>query len=99
MGDTMSRTMTGKEVKFYDTHYGKEAMCPYCGSDVMWEDCWNCRDGYSHHDCGEDTCCCLDPYPNIVCDICNGEGGWYICINCKCNSSAEKMIYKEDDEK
>ena len=70
------------EVKYIDTPWGKEAVCAKCGSDVMWEDCWNCEDGYSHHDCGEDTCCCLEPWPNVKCDICNGEGGWFVCIGC-----------------
>ncbi len=39
------------------------------------ETCWNCGgEGYSHHDCGEDCCCCAHPTPNIKCDICYGEG-------------------------
>lgn len=42
-----------------------------------WVDCYNCIDGYSHHDCGEDTCCCLHPEPNVECEICHGEGGWF----------------------
>ncbi len=37
--------------------------CPNCGGT-----------GYSHHDCGEDCCCCLDPDDNVVCDWCNGKG-------------------------
>lgn len=44
-----------------------------------WIDCWNCGgEGYSYHDCGEDTCCCLDPEDNVVCDVCGGEGGWLL---------------------
>ena len=70
------------EVELIDTPWGKESICKKCGSDVYWEDCWNCEEGYSHHDCGEDTCCCLDPQPNVECDICNGEGGWYVCLGC-----------------
>lgn len=42
-----------------------------------WIDCWQCGgEGYSHHDCGEDTCCCADPEDNVRCDICHGKGGW-----------------------
>ena len=41
-----------------------------------WVECWNCDDGYSGHDCGEDICCCLDPEDNVICDICRGKGGW-----------------------
>lgn len=43
----------------------------------VWIECWNCEEGYSHHDCGEDTCCCLYPENNVRCDICRGRGGWY----------------------
>lgn len=42
-----------------------------------WQECWNCTDGYSHHDCGEDTCCCVEPEDNVVCDVCQGAGDWY----------------------
>lgn len=86
----MARVMTRKEIKFYNTPHGKEAVCPHCGSDVIWENCWNCEDGYSYHDCGEDTCCCLDPQPNVICDICDGEGGWYVCTNCDSSAEREK---------
>jgi len=82
------------EVKLIDTPWGKEAMCAKCGSSVMWKECWNCRDGYSHHDCGEDTCCCRDPLPNVVCDICDGEGGWYVCINC--NSKLDPTLHDSE---
>jgi len=45
--------------------------------DGDYVDCWNCGgEGFSGHDCGEDTCCCLDPEDDVVCDICKGEGGW-----------------------
>lgn len=39
------------------------------------EDCSNCGGtGYSHHECGEDTCCCLHPEDNVICDWCDGKG-------------------------
>ena len=42
-----------------------------------WIDCWNCGgEGYTHHDCGEDTCACLVPELNVECEVCEGEGGW-----------------------
>lgn len=42
-----------------------------------WIECWNCGgERYSHHDCGEDTCWCLYPKDNVLCDVCNGKGGW-----------------------
>lgn len=43
-----------------------------------WHDCWKCGgEGFSHHDCGEDTCCCFMPEDNVCCDICEGKGGWF----------------------
>lgn len=42
-----------------------------------WTECWQCGgEGFSHHDCGEDTCCCLHPEDNVLCDICEGKGGF-----------------------
>lgn len=41
-----------------------------------WVPCYNCEDGFSYHDCGEDVCCCLDKSPNVECDVCEGKGGW-----------------------
>ena len=46
-----------------------------------WVECSQCDPDYrgrSYHDCGEDSCCCLDPEPNVICDTCDGKGGWYI---------------------
>jgi hypothetical protein len=45
-------------------------------NEKEWQYCWKCGgEGFSHHDCGEDCCCCANPEPNVKCDICNGEGG------------------------
>jgi hypothetical protein len=39
------------------------------------EECWNCGGtGLVGHDCGEDTCMCLQPEENVTCDVCNGDG-------------------------
>lgn len=57
--------------------------CPKCSRSMLWVDCWNCAgDGYSDHDCGEDTCCCLFPEDNVECDTCDANGGWYACWEC-----------------
>jgi hypothetical protein len=56
--------------------------------------CWNCGgEGYSGHDCGEDCCCCLHPEDNVRCDICNGKGGWLICLGC--HPEAAESVYGE----
>ncbi len=36
------------------------------------EDCLHCGgSGFTHHDCGEDTCPCLEPENNVPCNVCN----------------------------
>jgi hypothetical protein len=57
-------------------------LCPRCKCCEMdWVQCESCGgDGVSGHDCGEDCCCCLNPEDNIVCDICDGKGGWEACL-------------------
>lgn len=38
-------------------------------------DCWDCGgEGVTHHDCGEDTCHCLNPEDNVTCETCGGRG-------------------------
>ena len=60
----------------YDDVVQKEEM-----SEKEWVRCRNCDDGFSYHDCGEDTCICLNPVNNVVCDVCLGEGGWEITLS------------------
>ena len=45
---------------------------------MTWVICEQCEDGYSYHECGEDTCSCLNPEPNVICDTCGGKGYWEI---------------------
>jgi len=56
-------------------------ICPRCECcEMLWHECDYCGgSGYSHHDCGEDTCVCLYPEDNVVCDVCRGAGGWWEC--------------------
>lgn len=73
------------------THIGKyppedgqewDCQCARCGSSMMWEDCSTCGgEGVSGHECGEDTCCCRYLEDNVPCGICDGDGGWYLCIS------------------
>lgn len=60
-----------------------EPACLGCAAECIseeyeeWEPCdWCGGDGTSGHDCGEDTCCCLEPEENVTCHICDGKGGW-----------------------
>jgi hypothetical protein len=44
----------------------------------IWIECECCGgEGYTSHDCGEDSCCCLEPEDNVQCDACGGNGGFY----------------------
>lgn len=53
--------------------YYDESFISYDG----WRECWQCGgEGLYGHDCGDDCCCCLNPEENMICDICDGEGGW-----------------------
>jgi hypothetical protein len=87
-GINMKR-VEGEDIRYYDTPWGKEASCKNCGADLRWVECENCDEGFTGHDCGEDTCCCLDPLPNVVCDVCHGEMGWYVCDNCNTKKEEE----------
>ncbi len=71
--------------------------CKKCGSEKQFIDCFKCEDGYSHHDCGEDTCACLKPEPNVPCDLCDGQGTVYGCsefTNPDISSSKERSDEK-----
>ena len=59
-------------------------LCEGCGCcEMTRRACWQCGgDGVYGHDCGEDTCCCLDPEDDDPCEVCDGEGGWDVCIGC-----------------
>jgi hypothetical protein len=47
-----------------------------------YHECEECdEDGFVDHDCGEDTCSCCDPEPNVVCERCGGRGGWWRCMS------------------
>lgn len=71
------------EVKYVETPFGKKPICKKCGSNLIWHECENCEDGFVGHECGEDVCCYLDPLPNVKCDECRGDGGWWVCLECE----------------
>lgn len=73
----------------------RDGICQACKCcEKAAEDCWNCGgDGYSSHDCGEDSCCCLDPHDNVRCDICRGRGYTMVCLG-SCDENG-KHVRKE----
>ena len=57
------------------------SSCQFCGSEMQWESCWQCHGEGGFHECGEDTCCCLDKEEITVdCEECHGEGGYLQCL-------------------
>lgn len=44
-----------------------------------WHPYFDCEDGYVEGECGEDSCCCVDPqleHGLVMCSACRGRGGW-----------------------
>ena len=59
-----------------------EPSCQRCGGPLEHVTCDTCGGaGVDGHDCGEDTCCCLDPEENATCTMCDGAGGWLLCFD------------------
>ena len=57
------------------TNHGREIVSEEEYED--WVQCWQCGgEGVTHHECLDDTCVCLEPLPNVSCDVCRGDGGW-----------------------
>jgi hypothetical protein len=63
-------------------HESNADHCQVCGCMLEPESCWQCLGAGGFHNCGEDTCCCLDPEAlDDVCEECEGEGGYLVCPN------------------
>jgi hypothetical protein len=74
-----------------------ECQCARCGSSLTWESCDFCGgEGLSHHDCGEDSCCCEDDSPNVMCEACGGHGGWNACLADRKWCEANPLPGRED---
>jgi hypothetical protein len=70
-------------------------LCEECGCCELFQDvCEQCGgDGVYGHDCGEDTCCCLDPEENETCDLCGGHGWFKTCSgNCHENGHRDEQL-------
>ena len=62
--------------------WGEELACARCGGSVESVACYYCGGaGFSHHDCGEDTCACLHPEDNVTCAECGGSRYSAHCTN------------------
>lgn len=77
----------------------EDCQCARCGSSCEFLRCFNCGgEGYSHHACGEDTCCCLHPEDNVVCTWCAGTGGALHCISTPALCQADPLPGRESIE-
>ncbi len=79
----------------YDIDFA-DRDCPKCGSHTLRRDC-SCYEGYSYHSCGEDCCCCADPEPNVVCDLCDGHGWCNWCPNCGWDLLCNRYLNGRDE--
>jgi hypothetical protein len=69
----------------YDSEY-----CRICNTMLESESCWSCMGAGGFHNCGEDTCCCLDPEElDDVCEECEGAGASLVCPNAMCHQPQE----------
>jgi hypothetical protein len=73
-----------------------ECQCARCGSSLHRERCTACEDGLDGHDCGDDSCCCLDPEPNRLCGTCGGHEGWWVCLSDAAWCEANPLPGRED---
>ena len=73
-----------------------KTLCEQCGCcERVFDPCEQCGgDGVDGHECGEDTCCCLDPEDNEPCDFCCGRGSFNRCLG-DCGDNGH---HREDDD-
>ncbi len=60
-------------------------------------DCCDCYGEGGHHDCGEDSCCCLDPEEiTHPCGYCKGTGTLVWCPECESEAGAQAFQRNAD---
>lgn len=77
-----------------DNEFGS---CETCGSDTHWESCYNCggEGGVSGEDLMMEDPFFYDKYDFRICHVCEGKGGWYVCLNLKGHYKRAIYIGKE----
>jgi hypothetical protein len=68
----------------------EEKLCQ-CGTEIYWVDCWSCggEGGTDGEDLMMEDPLWYMPDDFRVCDVCEGEGGWFNCLNSECNEDDE----------
>lgn len=60
-----------------------DTTCDKCHNLKQPATCWYCAGAGGFHDCGDDTCCCLDTEEiHNDCEICDGAGEYMLCPVC-----------------
>lgn len=90
-GENVCNCKTEQECGYLNMSDDNEySSCEDCGEDTQWEDCWSCGGeggrGYEDDLQYEDPLW-YSPGDFETCDICEGKGGYYICLNSKCSTS------------
>ncbi len=73
-----------------------DSNCPKCGHEAYERQC-ECDDGLGYHDCGEDSCCCLDDSLNVRCDMCLGRGYHRWCRRCGWDLLEKRYLNGRDE--
>ena len=72
-----------------------DECCLICCAPLVPESCYQCMGAGGFHDCGEDTCCCLDPDEiTNICEVCEGEGEYLSCSALP-HTEAQMAAYRE----
>lgn len=81
---------------FLDDEDSEYSTCDHCEGDSMWTSCWSCggEGGTDGEDLMSEDPLWYGPEDFRTCDICNGKGGYYVCLN-KCQENCKH----EGDEK
>ena len=61
-----------------DSNQDDDYFCK-CGLEKVMESCHACFGEGGFHNCGDDTCVCLDKSANVMCEECDGTGEYPVC--------------------
>lgn len=74
--------------EFLDEEDSEYSTCERCKGDSMWTSCWSCggEGGTDGEDLMSEDPLWYGPEDFRTCDICNGKGGYYVCLT-KCQEN------------
>lgn len=80
-----------KELNFFNSLVTFDGICPKCECcETVWEQCWSCGGdgGRGWEDLQSEDPLWYDENDFIICDICNGKGGFNVCGG-KCDENGK----------